>query len=172
MINPEILLSLQPQNKVNPLRGALMNCKIDIKGLANGKRHYGFHIDGTFFEVYENDTISDADVNVDVVLVKDAGMMTVEMDVEGTVVVSCDRCLADLSLPVKVGQKFSVRFAGGGMDDAEGADDEIQVKGDGSELDLSQVIYDYVCTALPIRKVHEDGKCDPEMMEKMKDIIF
>ncbi len=149
-----------------------MNCKIDIKGLANGKHHYGFHIDGTFFEAYENDTIGEADLTVEVDLVKEAGLMTVMMDIDGTVVVPCDRCLTDLSLPVEIEQKFSVRFDGAGMRDTDGADDEIQVKGDGTEIDLSQVIYDYVCTALPIRKVHEDGKCDPEMMEKMKDIIF
>jgi len=148
-----------------------MNCKIDIKGLAAGRHQYGFHIDGAFFEAYENDTISDADLDVNAVLVKDAGFMTLEMEINGGVTVPCDRCLADLVIPVEVDQKFAVRFADMVPEDGECADDEIMVTGDGAELDLSQIIYDYVCTALPIRKVHEDGKCDPEMMEKMKDII-
>jgi len=148
-----------------------MNCKIDIKGLAAGRHQYSFHIDGAFFEAYENDTISDADIDVNAVLVKEAGFMAVEMDISGRVTVPCDRCLADLELPVEVEQKFSVRFSGMAPEDEGCADDEIMVTGDGAEVDLSQVIYDYVCTALPIRKVHEDGKCDPEMMEKMKDMI-
>ena len=39
------------------------------------------------------------------------------------------------------------------------------------ELDMSQIIYDYVNLSLPIKKVHPEGECDPEMMEKLKDIL-
>ena len=33
-----------------------------------------------------------------------------------------------------------------------------------AELDLSQVIYDYVCLALPMQRHHNDGECNPEAM--------
>ena len=35
---------------------------------------------------------------------------------------------------------------------------------DEAELDLSQIIYDYVCLSLPMQRVHEDGGCNPEAM--------
>jgi uncharacterized metal-binding protein YceD (DUF177 family) len=28
-------------------------------------------------------------------------------------------------------------------------------------MELSQVVYDYVCTSLPMLRVHPDGECDP-----------
>ena len=28
-------------------------------------------------------------------------------------------------------------------------------------VDLGQVVYDYVCTSIPLHKVHPDGGCDP-----------
>ncbi len=148
-----------------------MNCKIDIKGIAPGEHRYDFHIDRSLFEVYENDTVSEADIEASALLVKGAGCFRLTLEITGTVTVACDRCLADLDIPVEVEQSFVVRFPGGAEEDEDVAEDEIMMGQDASELDLSQVIYDYVCTSLPIRKVHEDGKCDPEMMEKMKDIL-
>ena len=41
----------------------------------------------------------------------------------------------------------------------------IFVKEDEAELDMSQIIYDYACLALPMQRVHEDGECDPEAMK-------
>ena len=35
----------------------------------------------------------------------------------------------------------------------------------------NQVFYDYVCLSLPIQKIHEEGACDPVMMERMKEIL-
>jgi len=148
-----------------------MNCRIDIKGIAPGEHRYDFHVDGSLFEVYENDTVSDADVDVSALLVKGAGYLRLTLEMSGEVTVACDRCLADLDIPVDVVQSFVVKFPGSADEDQECAEDEILMGPDASELDLSQVIYDYICTSLPIRKVHEDGKCDPEMMERMKDIL-
>ena len=34
-----------------------------------------------------------------------------------------------------------------------------------AELDMSQIIYDYVCLSLPMQRVHEDGECNPEAMK-------
>ena len=33
---------------------------------------------------------------------------------------------------------------------------------EGAELDLGQDVYDYVCTALPLKRVHPDGGCNQE----------
>ena len=56
-------------------------------------------------------------------------------------------------------------------DDEQVGEDVIVVDRNQGELDISQLIYDYVYLHLPLKKVHPDGECDPEMMEKMKDIL-
>ena len=35
------------------------------------------------------------------------------------------------------------------------------------ELDLSQFIYDYICVNMPLQRVHAEGKCNPQMMERL-----
>jgi uncharacterized metal-binding protein YceD (DUF177 family) len=39
-----------------------------------------------------------------------------------------------------------------------------------SELDMRQFLYDYICLALPLQKVHKKGECDPEMIEKLNNL--
>lgn len=148
-----------------------MNCRIEIKGLSNGEHRFRFPIDGSFFEAYENDSISDAALEVEAVVEKEQGRMGMRLSINGDVTVRCDRCLAELKLPVDVDAPFSIVFSSYGADEDETSDEVIVLEQSSGELDLSQIIYDYVCLSLPIKRVHPTGQCDPEMMEKMKDIL-
>ena len=164
-----------------------MNCKIGIRGLSNGEHPFHFKVDGSFFEAYESDTVSDAELDVNVLVTKESGRMSLDLgitgdvtvkcdrclaDLTGDVTVKCDRCLADLKIPVDIQVPFSVMFSSYAEDAEEGISDEvILLDGSSSEIDLSQIIYDYVNLSLPIKKVHPDGGCDPVMMEKLKDIL-
>jgi len=146
-----------------------MVCSVDIKGLPKGESGFKFHLDGAFFEAFENDSISDADIDVAVKVVKEA-VVGLELDMKGEVTVQCDRCLADLKLPVDVNVPMVVRVDGDIMD-AECDAEELVMGENDAAVDLTQAIYDYVCLSLPIKRVHPDGECDPVMMEKMKDIL-
>ena len=148
-----------------------MNCRIELRGLTAGKHQFAFKVDRSFFEAYESDTISEADLDVKAVVVKDHGHMALDMDIVGEVTVKCDRCLADLDLPVDIKKHFPVMFSSYAEDADEEADDVILLESSSADLDLSQIIYDYVNLSLPIKKVHPEGECDPEMMEKLKDIL-
>lgn len=149
-----------------------MNCKIGIRGLSNGKHTFSFKVDGSFFEAYESDIVSDADLDVNALIVKENGRMSLDLGITGEVTVKCDRCLADLKIPVDVRVPFSVMFSSCAEDAEEGISDEvILLDSSSSEIDLSQTVYDYVNLALPIKKVHPEGGCDPVMMEKLKGIL-
>ena len=149
-----------------------MNCRIEIKGLPDGEHEYQFDIDGSFFEAYESDIISDADLKVNALLSKGKGRMSMRVDINGDVTVRCDRCLADLKLPVNVSVPFSIVFSSFVEGEETDENDEVLVLDNSTAyIDLAQIIYDYVNISLPLRKVHPDGECDPEMMEKMKDIL-
>ena len=138
-----------------------MNCRIEIRGLSYGEHPFSFKVDGSFFEAYENDTVSDADLDVSAVVTKEHGRMALDLSITGNVTVKCDRCLADLTVPVDIQVPFSVMFSSYAA----------ELDSDSADIDLSQIIYDYVSLSLPIKKVHPDGQCDPVMMEKLKDIL-
>ena len=141
---------------------------VPLSGLAPGKTHFRWHAEGQFFSAFENSEILDADLVVDVWAEKSGRYAAVDLGIEGTVVVECDRCLGDLELPVSVHPSFSIKYG-------DASEETSSATGDGREilmlpetdadLDLTQVIYDYVCISLPLSRVHPEGECDQETVK-------
>ena len=123
---------------------------ISLNGWAAGERQFRFHAGLEFFQSFDNSEILDADVNVEVRVIKE-GVRKVKADLHlgGTVTVPCTRCLEPLQLPVEAGEIL----------DAE--QEEGLLSADG-ELDLRQAVYDYTCLALPLQRVHPLEACNPD----------
>ena len=148
---------------------------IPVNGLVSGKTSYRWTVGKEFFEEFENPDIIDASVEVEAVAEKSGHYIGVDCHISGSVTVSCDRCLGRLAIPVDTTGRLSVKF-GSGDDGTETSAEEdgreiVLLSGSDADLDMRQIIYDYVNLSLPIKKVHPEGECDPVMMEKLKDIL-
>ena len=123
-------------------------CKIIIplNGWAAGERIFRFTAGTEFFQMFGNQEILDANVNVEVRVTKE-GSQKVEADVtlKGSVTVQCDRCLEPLQIPVD--ENPQEVFKPGTVE---------------IEWDLSQEVYDYICLAMPLQRVHPEGQCNPD----------
>ena len=84
---------------------------------------------------------------------------------EGTVCVPCDRCLADVELRIDTTDELTVRLGDIYEDDG----DVVTVPETEGLLDISLPIYEFVVLSMPIRRIHEPGKCDNAMMEVFDD---
>jgi uncharacterized metal-binding protein YceD (DUF177 family) len=140
---------------------------IPLNGLTAGKNEFFLHAGKEFFDSFGNEEIFDADLQIRILVEKSGRYIGVDCDIEGVVTVECDRCLEMLDMPVDVQVRLSVKF---GEEEASEIGQETErevifVKEDEAELDMSQIIYDYACLALPMQRVHEDGECDPEAMK-------
>ena len=105
-----------------------------------------------FFESFGNQDIIDADVKVEADIFSHGQSVDVKASLNGTVTVRCDRCWDPLVLPVDC-------FF-----------DEHYVPEE-NELDISQDVYDYICTSLPLKRVHEDGLCNEETIKYLNEEI-
>lgn len=135
-----------------------------LNGLAVGKTQVSCAVGKKFFSSFENSEILDADLGVDITIDKSGQYIGVDAHIDGNVTIICDRCLEELSLPVDTTVKLSIKFG-----EEPAVQDEFQ-EGDreiiflpecDSNLDLSQIVYDYTCLSLPMQRIHEDGKCNP-----------
>lgn len=137
---------------------------IPLNGLAAGRHVVEGRIGTEFFEEFGNSGISAASLDVRVAIEKSGqSSIQVQCSVNGRITVTCDRCLEDLELPVSFSRRMTVKFS---SEDADGeGNDEVMVLNDSDcDLDMSQYVYDYVVLCIPIRKVHEEGGCNPEVM--------
>ena len=118
---------------------------IPMDGWAAGERSFRFHADTEFFQAFDNTEILNADVEVEIRVVKDGAKAEAYIYLCGTVTVPCDRCLEPLQVPVE-----------------EDPSEEFQTELLKEDWDLSQAVYDYVCLSLPMQRVHPEGECNPD----------
>jgi len=147
---------------------------IAFKGLSQGKHIFEYEIDNKFFSEFEGGVVDEGKVNVRITLEKQSSMLILWFNVEGILKVQCDRCLEMFDLPVKSQEKIFVKF--GEKEYVEG-DDVIWVSVNDYQLNVAQLIYEFICLAVPIKKVHPDDKagnstCDPLMIEKLNNYIL
>lgn len=136
---------------------------IPLNGLASGENVFSWHAGREFFERFENSEILDARFDACAVVEKSGQYIGVDCNVGGRVTVECDRCLEELALPVSVRIRLSVKYGeGDGSDMTDGDREVIYVPAENAELDMGQIIYDYVCLSLPMQRVHEAGGCNPD----------
>ena len=133
---------VKTEKKLLPLQPFI----VKLNGLASGRTAFNWKADKAFFDQFGNPDILDADVEVQALVADHGVTVDVKCTIEGTVVVPCDRCLDDLEIEVA-------------------ADFEETYTPESDELDLSQDVYDYVCTAIPLQRVHPDGECNPETIK-------
>ena len=147
---------------------------IAFKGLSQGKHIFEYEIDGKFFSEFGGGVVDEGNVNVRITLEKQSSLMILWFDVKGTVNVQCDRCLEMYDQPISGSERIFVKF--GEKDFVEG-DDVIWVSTNDYQLNVAQLIYEFICLAIPIKRVHPDDEngnttCDPAMIEKLSKYII
>lgn len=138
---------------------------IAFKGLKNGVHDFVFELDGALFAAYEQTEIRDGAGKVYVRLNRSERQLVLDVRIDARVVVPCDRCLEDCTLPVAYEGQLVVKFS------EEGGEYDGEVlwlyPGD-TEVDLAQYVYESIVLSLPYRRVHPDGECDPAMLERFR----
>jgi len=136
---------------------------LPLNGWAAGKLEKHFAAGVEFFQAFENEEIKGADVNVVCTASKRGTDILLDLEISGCVTVVCDRCLENLSLPVESEASLILRTREGGEESADGREVLVHEPSE-KEVDLGQVVYDYVCLSLPMQRVHPEGGCNPDVV--------
>ena len=144
---------------------------IPLNGLTAGENKFFWRAGKEFFDSFENSEILDAQLDIETDVEKSGRYIGVDCYVSGTVVVECDRCLEELEMPVDLDILLSVKFGDAESSDEtqEGEREVIFLPVDNTELDMKQVVYDYVCLSLPLKRVHEEGECNPDAVKYLEE---
>lgn len=140
---------------------------IPLNGLKPGKTSFSWHAGTEFFRKFGNAEIVGADIDVKATVEKSGSYLGIDCELDGQLTVPCDRCLEDVTLPVSADAKLSVKFGEepASSDETVVGEDEREVvylPDDGSDMDMSQTIYDFAYLSLPMQRVHEEGRCNPD----------
>ena len=138
---------------------------IPYKSLENGEHTLEFRFDDSLFAAYENTDIRHAQGRVGVTLLRSASMLELKVSIRGSVVVACDRCLDDCTVPVEFDGTLVVKFS----DEVSDYDGEVMwLSPSAGSVDLTQYVYESILLSLPYQRVHPEGECNPEMLERFR----
>lgn len=140
---------------------------IPFRGLKIDIHHFDFVIGKKFFEAIEYAELKNGNVNVAVDMNRQERMLIFDFYIEGTVEVSCDRCLELYDQPIKSHERLFVKF---GEDFEEQSDDVVVISENKYEFDISTYLYEYIKLIVPMQCIHpedENGNsaCNKEMLE-------
>ena len=142
--------------------GATNKFSIDYVSLSSGLHTFDFEVDDTLFADMESNEIKGGECKVHVCLNCSDAKLDINVMISGSVVVECDRCLEDCSIPVDYSGLLTVRFS----DLQHDYDGDTMWIAKGDQLSLKQYIYESIVISLPYRRVHEEGGCNPEMVAR------
>ena len=145
---------------------SLEQFKINLKSLADEETSLDFDLKDSYFEALDDSELKHGALHVSVSIRKATGFFELLFHTEGTVTVTCDRCLDDMSQPIETDNRLIVKL--GAVNSEE--DDIITVSEDEGILDLSWVIYEFIVLDIPIKHVHAPGKCNPAMSQVLEEL--
>ena len=138
---------------------------IVFQGLSAGRHEFRFEVGKGLFEEFQSTEIKDGKCDVEVALERSDAHLELEIRITGHVIVACDRCLEDCSIPIDFEGRLPVRFS----DEVHEWDGEVLwlLPGENS-IDLSQYVYESIVLSLPYQRVHPEGECDPDMLGRFR----
>ena len=145
---------------------SLESLKIDLKGLKDEETSLEFTLDDTYLEALDGADVKKGSLHVSVSISKATGFFEFNFHTDGEIVIPCDRCLDDMTLPVDTDNCLIVKL--GSVYSEE--DDVIVVPENEGILDMAWLIYEFVALVIPIRHVHAPGKCNPAMTQALEEL--
>ncbi len=138
---------------------------IDLKALHDDNIHFEYDINDDFFAMLDTSEFQKGKLRVSVDVKKLADSFDISFQINGQVVVICDRCLDEMNQEVSSTNRLRVKF---GSEYTDVGDDVVIVPEDEGSINIVWFIYEFIALAIPIRHVHAEGDCNPEMMQKLK----
>lgn len=141
---------------------------IPFVGLKQGKHEFSYDITDAFFETYEYSIIQQGDVHIDFVLDKKDTMMVGEFQLEGRVKTDCDRCNDIIEIPIEGEFKLVYKFAN--VDEEDEA--LVVIFPEEFEINIKDSLLEFMTVLLPSRSVHDEGECNEDMLNYLKEYII
>ena len=146
--------------------------EIAFVGLKPGEHIFNYVITDRFFENFEKPDFTDANIEVKMTMDKKQGTFLLKFDINGKVMIPCDRCGDEYKMTLWDEFELLVKQ----IDDAEVAkktEDDAEVAyvaRSESILDVSTWIYEFIVLSVPIQHIHPDDEnlvstCNPAVLE-------
>jgi len=140
---------------------------IVLKDISTEIHNFEFDLDDVYFKKIDSPEVQKGKVKAKVSVKKILSIYELNFQLDGTIIIPCDRCLDDMELTIRYKEKLQVKF---GTTFSE--EDEIVIvpESDGG-INIAWFLYEFIVLNIPIKHVHAAGECNKTMVTKLKTHI-
>ncbi len=139
---------------------------IKLKDLKKSLEVFEYELNDDFFKKIDSpeNEVEKGKVKAKVTVVSKDRIFDLQFEIDGTVLVPCNRCLDDMEIPVKYKESLKVKF---GERFSEENETVIVPESEGS-INIAWFLYEFIVVSIPIKHVHAQGECNKTMVSKLK----
>lgn len=146
---------------------------IAFKELKEGIHEFRFSKSDKFFESLDYSEFEKGNIEVFVTLDKKTRYLSIEIEINGQVLVTCDRCLDMFYMPFEFNGTLIAKFSM--SEESNESDEMIILSPNDFEVDITHYVYESVCLSIPVKRIHPDDKrgkstCNKEMIKELKKL--
>ena len=152
---------------------SLQQYHIPFTGLKLGKHQFDFDIDEAFFQEFEYSLVKKGNLKVALEMDKQETMLILHFHIKGDIFQACDLCLGDFPTPLEIKEKEIVKFSND-TNLEDNTDEIIVLTKNEHELNVAELIYEYIMLAVPMfNRCEDEGNtewCDREVLDKLQNL--
>ena len=139
--------------------------KIDLKSLPDKVTDYSYELDRRFFDAIDHEDVRKGNVKADLTVRKTVDAYEINFHLFGTIQIACDRCLDEMNQEIDTANRLIVKF---GEEYSEESDELVVIPEDEGSINIAWYLYEFIVLNIPMKHVHEPGKCNKEMTSKYR----
>ena len=124
---------------------------IDIFRMRNQLHQFEYEIDEGFFENFDQDLVGQGRISAKIDLLKNDSFIRMEVGLQGTVKLICDRSLDEFLHPIEESHKVIFKY---GEEEREIEHDVVMITRNTQQIDVGQYIFEFISLAIPMKKLH------------------
>jgi uncharacterized metal-binding protein YceD (DUF177 family) len=142
---------------------------IDIFKLSNATHTYDFEVSPSFFEAFEDSEVTDGQANIKVMLNKSETMIEVNIQIKGSVKLTCDRSSEEYDHILDTDHNVIFKY---GDDWKELSDEIITIPRGEQRINLAQYIYEFIGLAVPMKRLHPRYEQDEVEDDQNNEMLY
>lgn len=137
---------------------------IPLKSLSAGSHTFEYLLNDDYFTKIDSPEVRKGALKALVIVKKTGNTFEISFDLDGIIMLPCDRCLDDMEQPIACKEKLCVKFG----KDFSDEDEVVVIPEDEGEINIAWFLYEFIALSIPIKHVHAPGKCNKAMSAKLR----
>ncbi len=145
--------------------------QIEFGGLKPGWHDFNFELNKSFFdEMSSEEEIDGFHLLANCKLEKQSTLLVLEVQLNGALHLSCDRCLIAYQQPIQLEERVVIKFAS--VSEQINTEDLIEIPFNAHQFNLEQFFYELILLSLPMKRIKPNCKnsaetCDIDVLNQL-----